>query len=60
MLRAEKHMREQLANTTIADIAQTAGKKIPPAFARSTQDWFQDRTDNRTSSPRKGKSNGDK
>jgi len=54
MLRAEKHMRQQLENTTLADIAGAASQKIPESFYASAHDWFEDRKKYRKSKPRTG------
>lgn len=43
MLRAEKSMREELARTTLADVAKTFGRKAPPSFFGEVQDWLSGR-----------------
>ncbi|MET0153463.1 MAG: Rrf2 family transcriptional regulator [Candidatus Binatia bacterium] len=40
MLRAEQSMREELARTTLADLAKTVGRKAPPRFFAGIRDWF--------------------
>lgn len=49
MLRAENHMRKQLAATTLADIAGAASQKIPESFYASAQTWFRNRKKSRKS-----------
>jgi Rrf2 family protein len=50
MLRAEKRMREELARTTIADLAAGVERKTPPAFAEQVDDWLGVRREGRTRS----------
>ncbi len=47
MLRAEKAMRETLAQDTLASVAKTFGRKAPPAFAADVQRWLLDRLTSR-------------
>ena len=55
MLRAEKSMRETLAEETLASVAKTFGRKAPPAFANDIEHWLAARVSTRASSnkPRK-------
>lgn len=55
MLKAEKAMRETLAATTLADIAQTFGRKAPASFDGTVRGWLSARTSARGTqrSPRK-------
>jgi len=48
MLRAEKRMREELASTTIAELARGVERKAPAGFATQVQGWFDDRVNVRT------------
>jgi Rrf2 family protein len=48
MLKAEKAMRDSLASETLAEIAQTAGRKFPSSFTEPTKRWFDDRIVART------------
>lgn len=48
MLRAEQAMRESLAATTLADIADTVGRKAPASFAQAVTAWVGGRTDARS------------
>jgi Rrf2 family protein len=43
MLRAEQSMRNELARTTLADLAQTVGRKAPPSFVAGIRAWLGDR-----------------
>lgn len=47
MLRAEKQMRDELARTTIRDLAEGVESKAPPGFAMELQGWFADRVNMR-------------
>jgi Rrf2 family protein len=40
MLRAERSMREELARTTLAELAETVGRKAPPRFFADLRDWL--------------------
>lgn len=40
MLRAEKAMREALAEETLADLARTVGRKAPAEFGHGVQQWL--------------------
>jgi len=40
MLRAEKSMRDALAQETLAGLAETFSKKAPPTFAGEVQTWL--------------------
>lgn len=48
MLRAERKMREELARTTLADLARTVDRKAPPGFSGAVRDWFAARVTART------------
>jgi len=48
MLRAEQSMREELARTTLADIAKGVQRKMPAGFSTQVQAWFNDRAAART------------
>ncbi len=57
MLKAEKAMRDTLANETLADIAGRLDRKAPAAFAADTKAWFDQRSAarlSRRSAPSKG------
>ncbi|KAG1321342.1 hypothetical protein G6F61_015220 [Rhizopus arrhizus] len=44
MINAQKAMREELARSSLASIAEgVQGKGRPPSFAGDVQDWFADR-----------------
>jgi Rrf2 family protein len=43
MLRAEKTMRDELARTTLADLAATVAGKFPPSFSADVQAWLSER-----------------
>ena len=43
MLRAEKSMRREMAQTTLLDIANAVGVKAPPAFGDEVGRWLDDR-----------------
>ncbi|MGY4476651.1 RrF2 family transcriptional regulator [Bradyrhizobium sp. USDA 3364] len=47
MLRAEKAMRDALADQTLADVAQRFGRAAPAAFFGEVQDWISDRVKDR-------------
>ncbi|WP_050426424.1 RrF2 family transcriptional regulator [Bradyrhizobium tropiciagri] len=47
MLRAEKAMRDALADQTLADVAQRFGRVAPAAFFGDVQDWISDRVKDR-------------
>ncbi|OKO76985.1 Rrf2 family transcriptional regulator [Bradyrhizobium sp. NAS96.2] len=47
MLRAEKAMRDALAEQTLADVAQRFGRVAPAAFFGDVQDWISDRVRDR-------------
>jgi Rrf2 family protein len=58
MLRAEKSMRDALKSQSLADVAQTLGRKAPPEFWDDVKEWLDDRADTPISKPtavRKGK-----
>jgi Rrf2 family protein len=48
MLRAEKSMRNELAKTSIADVAETLNQKAPTGFSNEIQEWLSDRIDMRS------------
>jgi Rrf2 family protein len=48
MIRAEQVMREELAKTTLADIAHTLNQKAPAQFAGEIREWLADRVDQRS------------
>ncbi len=48
MLRAEQVMREELRQTTLADIAQAVGQKAPAGFAGEIRNWLAGRVDQRS------------
>lgn len=47
MLRAEKNMRKEMAETTLLDIANAVGRKAPPTFSAEFGQWLDDRTADR-------------
>lgn len=49
MLRAEKAMRESLAQETLADMAAVVECKAPKEFPVEVNDWLKERTKNRSS-----------
>ena len=49
MLKAEKAMRDSLAQTTLADIVRRVDGKAPAGFARDVQGWIESRTRARAS-----------
>jgi Rrf2 family protein len=51
MLRAEKAMREELQRTSLATLAQGAGKKAPAVFAVEVRQWMSERFHQRKSRP---------
>ncbi len=48
MLRAEKAMRDALAEQSLADVAQRFGRAAPAAFFGEVQDWVSDRVKDRS------------
>lgn len=48
MVRAEQRMREELARTTLADLARGAASKAPPGFTGKLQGWMEMRMNLRT------------
>jgi Rrf2 family protein len=48
MIKADKAMRESLANHTLADVATGFGQTAPSEFFEQVQDWVGVRTDSRT------------
>lgn len=50
MLRAEKSMREELSRTTLANLANDIGRKVPPSFSEKVSDWLFDRMNARQES----------
>lgn len=48
MLRAEQSMRQELARTTLGDLARSTSKKMSPGFSDKVQDWLSDRVTART------------
>lgn len=54
MLRAEKRMREELAVTTLADLARTLDGKMPASMPGQVQSWLSERAAARTTSPADG------
>jgi Rrf2 family protein len=48
MLRAERSMRDELAATTLADLAGTVGRKMPQRFAGEIKVWLADRMNQRS------------
>jgi Rrf2 family protein len=48
MLRAEQSMWDELARTTLADLAGTVGRKAPPSFSLEVKDWFASRAQARS------------
>lgn len=50
MLQAEQAMRAQLAQTTLADLAQTVRNKAPTAFMGEAEHWFGERARTRRTS----------
>jgi Rrf2 family protein len=57
MLRAEKSMRNTLADNSLADVAQTFARKAPESFSGDVRDWLQKRHRARAG-PRKGRRAG--
>lgn len=49
MIKAENAMRQELAQTTLADLAAGVKKKAPPPFPHQVQSWLQDRVETRRS-----------
>lgn len=47
MLRAEKAMRDSLESQTLADIAGTLERKMPPEFSEEVRRWVEERTEAR-------------
>jgi Rrf2 family protein len=47
MLRAEQSMRQELARTSLADIARSAARKIPAEFPTEVRRWLESRIDKR-------------
>lgn len=43
MIRAEQAMRQELARTTLADLAKAADKKAPEGFTQDIKSWFNER-----------------
>lgn len=60
MLRAEKSMREVLAQETLADVATTFGRKAPAEFGAAVQQWMETRMISRTSARASTKSSSGK
>lgn len=52
MLAAEQRMREELAASTLADLAARSVAKAPASFARNVAAWLEDRTPARRSGSR--------
>ncbi|MBF0887874.1 MULTISPECIES: RrF2 family transcriptional regulator [Gluconobacter] len=50
MLRAEQTMREELARTSLADLAGSMRNKAPPAFLGQAQGWLENRSQTRRTS----------
>jgi Rrf2 family protein len=48
MLRAEQSMRQELARTTLGDLARSTSKKMPAGFPEQVQSWLSDRVTART------------
>jgi hypothetical protein len=53
MLRAEKAMREALAGQSLADVAETFGRKAPPEFWGSFQQWVDRKVETRAGKPKR-------
>ncbi len=53
MLEGEEKMRDALAGHTLADIAGRTKKIIPKTFRQKSQDWFEERQNNRRQINRK-------
>lgn len=51
MLRAEKRMREELAATSLADLARTLDAKMPAEMPAQVKSWFAARAEARLPSP---------
>jgi Rrf2 family protein len=49
MLRADQSMRNELARTTLADLAKTVARKVPPTFAAEIRNWLAGRATARLS-----------
>jgi Rrf2 family protein len=49
MLRAEKAMRNSLAEETLASLAATVERKAPSSYAENAEKWFKYRSENRSS-----------
>jgi len=50
MLRAEQIMREELARTSLADLASSVRDKAPSAFLGEAQGWLENRSQTRRTS----------
>lgn len=51
MLRAEKAMRDSLAERTLADVGRAVARKAPPEFPDEVRSWIDDRIGNRVRKP---------
>jgi len=51
MLRAEKSMRDALRSQSLADVAQTLGRKAPAEFWTDVTEWLDDKDEMRTRKP---------
>ncbi len=64
MLRAEQRMREELARTTLADLAKAGAGKAPPSFVGQVRGWMVQRvnirTEGRTSSKKGPRNRGNR
>ncbi|MFT8887143.1 MAG: hypothetical protein ABF946_13185, partial [Acetobacter papayae] len=47
MLRAEQAMRQELAQTSLADLAHSVRDKAPPPFFEEARSWLDERAQNR-------------
>jgi Rrf2 family protein len=50
MIRAEQSMRQELARTTLGDLARSTSKKMPAGFPDKVQEWLTERVNARTES----------
>jgi Rrf2 family protein len=53
MLRAEKAMREALAEQSLADVAEAVSRKAPPEFWGSFQEWVDKKVETRAGKPKR-------
>lgn len=51
MLRAERRMKDELSNTTLADLVHSSARKAPPEFSHEVKSWFAARSGKRLTPP---------